>query len=114
MGTSLCFRAGKSSAHGWATKLKLSTDARERNVAPLRRAARSVISSTPRRSQTGGDFEAQCTLFFHERGGRDGIVADGEADDGRSLLDDEGCAELRGYVVGVGADAGGGCHGDAW
>ena len=63
--------------------------------------------------EPGGGFETEGALFFHELGIWDGIVADGEADDGVSLLDDEGCAELRGDVVGVVGDAGCGRHGDS-
>ena len=63
--------------------------------------------------ETGGGLQAEGALFFHELGGGDGFVADGEADDGVSFLDEEGCAELRGDVVGVVSDAGCGGHGDA-
>lgn len=63
--------------------------------------------------ETSGSFQAEGALFFHELGGGDGFVADGEADDGVALLDEEGCTELGGDVVGVVSDAGCGRHGDA-
>src|SRR5271170_6339490 len=65
------------------------------------------------RLKTSGGFQAEGAFFFHELGGGDRFVADGEADDRVSLLDEEGCAELRGDVVSVVSDAGRGCHGDA-
>jgi hypothetical protein len=63
--------------------------------------------------ETGGGFQTEGAFFFHELGGGNGFVADGEADYRVALLDDEGCAELGGDVVGVISDAGCGCHGDA-
>lgn len=63
--------------------------------------------------EASGSFQAEGALFFHELSRGNGFVADGEADDGVSLLDEEGCAELRGDVVGIVSDAGCGCHGDA-
>src|SRR5580704_13366826 len=65
------------------------------------------------RLKTGGGFQAEGAFFFHELGGGDGFVADAEADDGVALLDEEGCTELGGDVVGVVSDAGRGGHGDA-